>query len=408
MTTAIEYIRDEIDTEDFREAVEAIGPLSLRQRATVRALTTACRLVRLRYLARDKEAFLRRLVPPLPRELELRTAPNTEADAATCAAFAATGVAGPFRLMSEREAGDLLEHCRGVLRDPRNPFLEIIRATQPERAARMLREQDILLGLNRFMLDPTLRAALGDSRLMSTISALMGSDDVACWRSQFFRQRAGGRTTLHQNIDFLDGLKEKTTVHLRPGRVFKPNTILNAWVSLTEASPDNGCLRVLRGTFADTRIYDLAWSFNKRPTDLIGALSFLPDQVIRELVTIALYSSGAHRGTTRALFKLADFFYDDLMARALDIADFVARPGEYWVFSSFNMHGSHAFTAERERFTLVGRYADMRTLDIETDRFELGLGGTVRLNPDALGWQALLRAPAEAPRTGHTPLRVAR
>ncbi|MCA9537480.1 MAG: phytanoyl-CoA dioxygenase family protein [Myxococcales bacterium] len=398
MTTAIEYIREEIDTEDFSDALAAIGPLNLRQRAMVRAMTTACRLFRMSAMTRDKQTFLRKLVPPLPRNLSIGTRDTRGVDAATRAAFEATGVAGPFRLMSAEEAADLLAHCRGVLRDPQNPFLEIIRRTVPERAARMLSEEDILLGLNRFMVDPNLRAVLGDADLMETMSALMGSDDVACWRSQFFRQRSGGRTALHQNIDFLDGLKEKTTVHLRPGRVFHPNTILNAWISLTEATVHNGCLRVLAGSFADTRIYDLAWSFNKRPTDLLAALSFLPDRVIAELVTIALFSSGAHRGTTRALFKLADFFYDDLMAREVAFADFTARPGEYWVFSSFNMHGSHAFTSDAERFTLVGRYADMHTLDIETDRFEVGLEKTVRLNPDALGWQPLLRAPGVAPR----------
>ncbi len=392
MTTAIEYIRDEIDTEDFRAAVEAIGPLNLRQRATVRALATACRAFRLRYIGRDKHAFVERLVPPLPRDLSMKTRADGAIDGATCAAFAQTGVAGPFRLMSEDDAAALLEHCRGVLRDPHNPFLEIIRQHAPAEARRMLREEDILLGLNRFMLDPQLRAVLGDDRLLETMAALMGSDDVACWRSQFFRQRAGGRTALHQNIDFLAGINEKTTVHLRPGRVFHPNTILNAWVSLTEATTDNGCLRVLPGTFADTRIYDLAWSFNKRPADLLAALSFLPDRIITELLTIALFSKGAHRGTTRALFKLADFFYDDLMAREVQFADFVARPGEYWIFSSFNMHGSHAFEAERERFTLVGRYADMNTLRIETDRFDVAIAGRVRFDPEALGWQPLLRA----------------
>ncbi len=392
MTTAIDYIRDEIDTDDFADALAAIGPLGLRQRATLRAAVAGVRLARMRYLNHDKAAFVRRLVPPLPREARIQTRPGPTVDAATRAAFEQTGVAGPFPLLDGDQAAGLLEHCRGVLRDPDNPLLEIIRRRLPRRAAQMLRDEDVLLGVNRFMLDARLRGVLGGRRLMSIMGSLMSSGSVACWRSQFFRQRDGERTALHQNIDFLHGLTQKTTVHLRPGRVFRPNSILNAWISLTAADVGTGCLRVLAGTFDDTRFYDLGWCFNRRPLDLLAALSFLPDAVVGDLLTLLLYSAGAHRGVTRVLFKLADFFYDDLLAREAAFIDFVSRPGEGWIFTSFNMHGSHAFTGEGERFTLVGRYADLDTLRIETDRYELGLDETVRLDPDDLGWQPLLHA----------------
>lgn len=391
MNALMEQLRVDECLSDLSEELAAIGPLSLRQRATVKALSAATRVLRLRAIANDRAAFAQRFAAPSSRELNIRTRPHSGIDDDTRMLFERTGVAGPLRVCAEDEARELADHIRALLRDPHNPLRRQIAAHNERRAREMAAREDILLGFNAFMYDARVREVLLRPPIVEAMQALMATNRVACWRSQVFRQRLGVRTPMHQNVEFPETYGHRSLT-LRPNRVFRPNSALNAWISLTHAGPDNGCLVVLAGTFRDTRVYDLGAYFAQHPTALLTCLAFFPRHEVERMLPVLLYGSGNHRGVTKLMLRFADFFHDDLFAQEVSRCDFVSRPGELWVFTSFAMHGSMPSQTDAERLTLVGRYIDEQDIAVGQNELVLSLGEVVRIDPHTQGWCDVARA----------------
>jgi len=389
MSSVMDQIRLLEGLDDFTPQVEAIGPLAWRQRALVATGLAAVRMLRLRASALDPTAFVQRVAATNPHDLTIETRPGAGIDVVRRTLFERTGVAGPFRLLDEAEAADLHTHCQQLLASPDNPLLRVIRRHNPRGAERLLASGDVQLGLSLHMHDPTVRAVLGRPAVRNVMRSLIGTDSVACWRSQLFRQKRGQRTTLHQSIAFPEGVGH-TALKLRPGHTFRPHSALNAWISLTRAGVDNGCLLALEGSFRDTRVYDLGAWLALRPLDFLTVLAFLPEDVAEAALKVVLFTSGNHRGVTKLLLRIADFFHDDLFAQEVQSRDFVCKPGEYWVFTSFNLHGSHAATSDDERFTLVGRYIDTEAIDPGDNAILLNVDGRITVRPAEHGWHALV------------------
>gem|GEM_PF-2493044 len=390
MSDVMARLRDDEALHDLSAELAALGPLTLRQRAIVRTLTVASRVLRVRAIARDRAAFAARMAPPGPRDRTIDTVPHPAVDDATRAIFERMGVAGPFRFASASEATDLKQHLKAIMANTHNPLFQAVRARDPEGAAALAGRDDIFRAFNAHMYDPTTRVALSQPSIVDPLAALMGTDHLACWRSQVFQQRPGHRTTLHQNVAFPEAFGHQSLT-LRPGHTFRPHHNLNAWVSLSRAGTDNGCLVVLGGSFRDTRVYDLGSYFARHPTALLTCMAFFPTHEVEQMLALLLFTSGNHRGVTKLMLRLADFFHDDLFAHEVERCDFVCEPGEFWVFSNFNMHGSMPSTTDEERFTLVGRYVNEDVLDVGDNRVRLNFGRPLDFAPTDVGWQPLAR-----------------
>jgi hypothetical protein len=297
--------------------------------------------------------------------------------------FATHGVAGPFKLMPVDEARALEDHIESKAFSTANPIYKLIAQKDPHEAALLNEERDVILGVNMYMFDDRVRDALTDPQLVGTVKDLIATDKVTCWRSQIFRQVPdGGRTYYHQNVDFADMSKHPSFVH-RAGQRFKPNSALSIWISLSDSTVESGTMSILAGSFRDTRAYDLQKYFLNNINHMLNAVSFFPPKQIHDMLKIFLFSRGGHRGKSKLLMVLAQFFYEDIFSGEYSEIPFVAKPGEYYAFTSFNLHGSRPTAPGLRRSTLVGRYVDDHSVDVGQNDFILPIkGGGVPVSPN--------------------------
>jgi hypothetical protein len=306
--------------------------------------------------------------------------------------FERHGVLGPLDLLSPEEAGDLDDYIERTVYSERNPLYAIVRKRDKWEAAELLDERDIILGVNMFMYDDRVRSVLSNGRMANILKDLIGTDGINCWRSQLFRQESDGRYTYyHQNVDFADASKHASFVQ-RDGQPFKPNSALTSWISLGSSTVETGTMTILAGSFKDTRAYDLQKYFLNNIGDLLNTLSYFPVREIRRMLKIFLFSKGGHRGKSKLLMRLAQFCYEDLFADGYKSIDFIARPGQYYAFTSFNVHGSYPTKPGLKRSTLVGRYVDDRTIDLGRNAVLLpSKNGVVKVDPQYHGFMPYIR-----------------
>ncbi|WP_444905676.1 phytanoyl-CoA dioxygenase family protein [Microbulbifer sp. SSSA008] len=195
------------------------------------------------------------------------------------------------------------------------------------------------------------RELIRKPQISQRLASLLGHE-VLCWRSQFFHKLPGtDETPWHQNATFREAGKY---AKLQPTQETSPAIIqLNAWVALTDSTPENGCLRILAGSFTDARIDYL---YNFTPNNKIFYLSLLPlsPVYLYHAVKVAFYGRTFNKSALvlfTALKLIGEDFFDQF-----EVKDIKMKAGECLIFSSLNMHASYPNSSKTQgRFSFVAR-----------------------------------------------------
>ncbi|WP_445364666.1 phytanoyl-CoA dioxygenase family protein [Microbulbifer sp. ANSA003] len=188
-------------------------------------------------------------------------------------------------------------------------------------------------------------------KISHRLASLLGNE-VLCWRSQFFHKVPGeDNTPRHQNTTFREAGK---FAKLHPTKATDPAVIqLNAWVALSDSTPENGCLRILPGSFIDARIDHL---YNFTPNNKIFYLALLPasPSYLYNAVKIAFYGRLFNKSALVLLSSLK-LIGEDFLDQ-FKVVDLEMKAGECSIFSSLNLHASYSNTSDDSgRFSFVGR-----------------------------------------------------
>ena len=388
------HIMDEITNINIDGELADIGRLNVKQQLKLNAVHSLCCLLKLKNAAlfKEKSRYHSNVKKNSTTTMTIDGRNARVLSHEDMIFFERHGVLGPLDLLSPEEASDLDEYIERTVYSKDNPLYAIVSKQDKWEAAELLDQRDIILGVNMFMHDDRVRTVLSNGRMVNILKDLIGTDGINCWRSQLFRQASDGRYTYyHQNVDFADASKHASFVQ-KNGQPFMPNSALTSWISLGNSTVDTGTMIILAGSFKDTRAYDLQKYFLNNIGDLMNTLSYFPAREIRRMLKIFLFSKGGHRGKSKLLMRLAQFCYEDLFADGYKSIDFIARPGQYYAFTSFNVHGSYPTQPGLKRSTLVGRYVDDRTTDLGRNAILLpGKNGVMKVDPQEHGLLPYIR-----------------
>jgi non-haem Fe2+, alpha-ketoglutarate-dependent halogenase len=256
--------------------------------------------------------------------------------------FDRQGFIGPFTLWEPDVMTAWWKEQRRALLDPEN------RA----RAA-----FDNPVNYDRHLDVPGLSRIISETAIARRFQALIG-DDVLCWRTEFFPKAPGDSGTgWHQVETYAIG--EATT-----GMLEATSTVdgvpmeLTAWVAFTEASRENGCLKLVPGTHRH-------WYYDEtRPMQWDGA---------------------------RPRNTFFGYDYDELKISRdwdpdeQDVAHVEMRPGEFIIFTARCVHGSNPNVSRRQRMgfsirvvpTHVRVYGGMTEFEEFGHHFDLARHGCV-------------------------------
>ncbi len=184
------------------------------------------------------------------------------------------------------------------------------------------------------------------------MASLLGND-VLCWRSQFFEKKPGSIGTFwHQNSVFREtGENDKLTApeHVDPGMIQ-----LTAWVALTDVTRENGAMRMIPGSFADS---STEFFYSYIQDNILPYLGSLSKSEARHLLQMILFSTGSFY-KAQAVF---DSIYDRIghVFDGMNMVDLEMKAGQAIIFSSLNMHASYPNeTADQTRLAIAGRYCN--------------------------------------------------
>ncbi|AWF81016.1 hypothetical protein BTJ40_09430 [Microbulbifer sp. A4B17] len=232
---------------------------------------------------------------------------------------------------------------------------------------------------------PSFRELLRKPKISHRLASLLGNE-VICWRSQFFHKMPGtGPTVWHQNATFREAGKY---AKLQPTLDTDPAIIqLNAWVALTDATRENGCLRLLPGSFSDARI---SYLYEYMQNNGYFYLSLLPFSLpyYYAIGKIAFYGSLVAKSSLTfytALKILGDNFFDEF-----EVLDVEMKAGECLIFSALNMHASYPNSTQDDfRFSFLGRCTSthVRVAPSGKDRFPSAEGSIEYDLPEVSSFQ---------------------
>jgi non-haem Fe2+, alpha-ketoglutarate-dependent halogenase len=258
--------------------------------------------------------------------------------------FQEQGFIGPFTLWEPEQMTAWWKEQRRALLDPRNSERAVF--ANP-------------LNYDRHLDIPGLRGIVSEPALVRRFQALIGSD-VLCWRTEFFPKNPGDAGTgWHQVETYAIGEATEGMLEATNRSEGIPME-LTAWVAFTEATRENGCLKLLPSSHRSWR-YDeksrMKWD-NRRPD--------------------------------------ATFFgynYDDIK---LDknwnpddeqVAHVEMKPGQFIIFTARCIHGSNPNVSRKQRMgfsirvvpTHVKVYSEMAGFDEFGHHFDLSRHGCVLL-----------------------------
>lgn len=256
--------------------------------------------------------------------------------------FAEQGYVGPFTLWEPERMTAWWKGLRKALLDPANDARRVF---------------DNPVNYDRHLDIPALGKLVTEPAIGRRMQALIGPD-VLCWRTEFFPKNPGDSGTgWHQVETYAIG---ETSVGMLEATEHSPGLPmeLTAWVAFTEATRDNGCLKVIPGSHHRWR-YDerapMRWNGTKRDNSFFG------------------YDYGD-------LKVDADWDPDQEDVRHLEM-----RAGEFVIFTARCIHGSNSNTTNRQRMgfsirvvpTHVRVYGGMTSFDEFGHHFELDRHGCV-------------------------------
>ncbi|HLK57702.1 MAG TPA: chlorinating enzyme [Chthonomonadaceae bacterium] len=256
--------------------------------------------------------------------------------------FDEQGYIGPFKLWEPEVMTAWWKEQRMALLDPKNKE----RATF-DNPANYDRHLDIP-GLSRIITEPA---------IVRRFQALLGPD-VVCWRTEFFPKNPGDSGTGWHQV-------ETYSISDVPKGMLEPTSRsegipmeLTAWVAFTEATKQNGCLKLLPGS-QKTWHYDetkkMAWDNKKSNNNFFGYD----------------YST---------LLKDPNWNPDEQNVTHMEM-----KPGEFIIFTARCVHGSNPNTSNKQRMgfsirvvpTHVKVYDGMKEFNEFGHHFDLARFGCV-------------------------------
>jgi chlorinating enzyme len=267
---------------------------------------------------------------------------NFEGDQKT---FADRGYIGPFTLWEPQKMAAWWKVQRKALLDPANDPVKVF--GNPVNYDRHL---DIP-GLSRLITEP---------EIVRRMQAIIGPD-ILCWRTEFFPKNPGDSGTgWHQVETYAIGETSKgmleATEH-SPGAPME----LTCWVAFTEATRQNGCLKLIPGSHKQ-------WRYNERAP---------------------MKWNGAARDNSFFGYNYDDIKIDrDWNPDQQDVHHVEMRAGQFIIFTARCIHGSNPNTSNRQRMgftvrvvpTHVRVYGGMTGFDEFGHHFELDKHGCVLIS----------------------------
>lgn len=231
------------------------------------------------------------------------------------------GFIGPIKVMEEEEMVAAWRTERLALMDRSNAIYNSEWAVSGNtNIANYDRHMD-----NEFLAD-----LIMNPRITDRVASVLGPD-VLCWRTEFFPKYPGDEGTDWHQADTFANASGKPQIVWPEDSDF--GGTITVWTAFTEATPDNGCLQFIPGSYT-TMNYDET-----------KVMEYTPDRINDELK-----EGGIRRGffgyDYRQLQIDPDFAPDE--SKAVPI---VLRPGESVMFWSTLMHASYPHS---------GRTNDMR------------------------------------------------
>jgi non-haem Fe2+, alpha-ketoglutarate-dependent halogenase len=256
--------------------------------------------------------------------------------------FDERGFIGPFTLWEPEEMRAWWKVQRKALLDPANNARKVF-----DNPVNYDRHLDIP-GLSRLITQP---------EIVRRIQALIGPD-ILCWRTEFFPKNPGDSGTgWHQVETYAIG---ETSTGMLEATEHSPGIPmeLTVWVAFTEASKENGCLRLIPGSQRQWR-YDehapMKWNGSARDNSFFG-------------------------------YNYADIKIDqDWDPDQEDVQDLEMRAGQFIIFTARCIHGSNPNVSNRQRMgfsirvvpTHVRVYGGMTGFDEFGHHFDLARHGCV-------------------------------
>ncbi|WP_030921945.1 chlorinating enzyme [Streptosporangium amethystogenes] len=264
---------------------------------------------------------------------------NLDADRA---AFAEQGYIGPFTLWEPEEMKAWWKIQRKALLDPENNARKAF---------------DNPVNYDRHLDIPGLSKLITEPEIVRRKQALIGSD-VICWRTEFFPKNPGDTGTgWHQVETYAIGEADKGMLEATdrvPGNPME----LTAWVAFTEATIQNGCMKVIPGSHREWRYDETApmkWNNAAKDNSFFG------------------------------------YNYNDIKIDKnwdpdqQDVRHLEMKPGEFIIFTARCIHGSNPNISNRQRMgfairtvpTHVRVYGGMTEFEEFGHRFNLDRHGCV-------------------------------
>ena len=233
--------------------------------------------------------------------------------------FDNNGFLGPFTLLEPEEMKETWERIKRELQ-------VLDRAAYPNSKFHFDRHLDVAI----------LQELVSSPRIVAKMQSILGPE-VLCWRSQWFPKKPGDEgTDWHQTQSFTEFEGDPK---LAPTKQHTGPYELTAWLSIFEATEENGCLQVIPGTHREKLNYDE-----------IKNITFNPTQMHQK------YVNGVKRGSY-------GYSYDQLKldpnwspdeSRAVSLT---LRPGQFVIFTSRLLHSSLPnVTQDDERLGYAIRY----------------------------------------------------
>lgn len=262
--------------------------------------------------------------------------------------FEKEGIIKPFKVISPEEAAALKDE----INDQFNKDFEGKSYLGDEITTILKKDNNWNLnsgGLYQALRLKKFRDLLRKPQISQRLASLLG-EEVLCWRSQFFEKKPKSIGTFwHQNSLFREVGKDSKLVPTK--KMDDPIVQLTAWIALTDVNIENGALRLMPGSFPDSR---LEFMYNLAQDNLIFFLSQIPIKQLETPLKAALFSTGSFI-RAQAIFSVVIRMLPDLFKNS-EIMDLTMKAGECVLFTSSNIHASYPNTTEdNTRFAFVGR-----------------------------------------------------
>jgi non-heme Fe2+,alpha-ketoglutarate-dependent halogenase len=256
--------------------------------------------------------------------------------------FAEQGYIGPFTLWEPEEMTGWWKVQRKALLDPANNARKVF---------------DNPVNYDRHLDIPGLGKLITEPEIVRRMQAIIGPD-IFCWRTEFFPKNPGDTGTgWHQVETYAIG--EATTGMLEAtDRSPEAPMELTAWVAFTDATRENGCMKVIPGSHRE-------WKYDERAP---------------------MKWNGSARDNSFFGYNYDDIKIDkDWEPDQEDVRHLEMRAGQFFIFTARCIHGSNPNDSNRQRMgyairvvpTHVRVYGGMTEFDEFGHQFDLARHGCV-------------------------------